>query len=375
MTTLHLASDTTTHSSQVDEVVGEVRIPGSIRWRFSLTWRGLTVLVAAASLVFAAHQAVLSVAIIPLAASRSWDMASQGILLSAYFCGQLCSQLAGGWLADRWGGRAPLAAGVLASCIASVLTPVAAQGGRGGLIVIRVLLGVIHGAAAPAVHSLLSAHCPPSRQSTAVAAVAAASLFGTATVFAVTPPLVAHAPWQLAFYLAGGPAIAWLLPWALLSLRSDSLSTGRPREIHFTLRALWRTLARRGGRVATTQPQNDTSLAPIVEEDENALSEERAALDEEKGRAARLAAWLRPSGWMPTGTPTSSQGPQSYQRGPPSDDGISDSGTDWSDGLATAYKARLAAAPRGVAALLAQREVWAICVAQFASESDSFMYC
>lgn len=337
------------------ETVGELRIPfASQRWSLALSWRGLTVLVSASSFVFATHQALLAVAIIPLASLRDWDQASQGILLSAYFCGQLCSQLAGGWLADRWGGRGPLAAGVLASSVASVLTPVAAAGGRGGLIVIRVLLGVVHGAAAPAAHSLLSAHCPPARQSSAVAAVTGATLFGTAAVFLLVPPLLARAPWQLAFYLAGGPAAAWLLPWAALSLQGTAAPPGGPRPVHFTLRALWRTVARpmRGA----APPAGEGALAPIVEEEE----------DEERGRAARLAAWLRPSGWAPAAPAPGSA------RAPPSDDGASDAGTEWSDGVATGYKARLADAPRGPAALMARREVWAICVAQFAGSWGAY---
>ncbi|KFM28757.1 putative anion transporter 4, chloroplastic [Auxenochlorella protothecoides] len=222
-------------SSVAVEAVGELRLPWT-RAAYALTWRGLTALVSLAVALFAAHASLLAVAIIPMAARYGWDPASQGVLLSASYSGQLCSQLAGGLLADRWGGRAPLAAGVVASSLASLLTPVATAGGRGGLVVVRVLLGLAQGAATPAVHSLLSAHCPPARQTTAAAAVAAATLFGTAL----------------------------------------------------------------------------------------------------------------------------------------SDDGLSEAGTDWSDGVATAHKARLAALPSGFAALLRQREVWAICVAQFAGSWGAY---
>ncbi|KAK2076741.1 hypothetical protein QBZ16_005501 [Prototheca wickerhamii] len=309
------------------ETVGELRVPfASQRWSLALTWRGLTVLVSASSFVFATHQALLAVAIIPLASLRGWDQASQGILLSAYFCGQLCSQLAGGWLADRWGGRGPLAAGVLASSVASVLTPVAAAGGRGGLIVIR---------------------------SSAVAAVTGATLFGTAAVFLLVPPLLARTPWQLAFYLAGGPAAAWLLPWAALSLQGTAAPPGGPRPVHFTLRALWRTVAR--PCAAPRRPR--------------ARARWRRSWRRRRTRSAGARrAWPRGCGPRAGRRPR----PRPARRAPPSDDGASDAGTEWSDGVATGYKARLADAPRGPAALMARREVWAICVAQFAGSWGAY---
>ncbi|KAL6768092.1 PHT4H [Auxenochlorella protothecoides x Auxenochlorella symbiontica] len=343
-------------SSVAVEAVGELRLPWT-RAAYALTWRGLTALVSLAVALFAAHASLLAVAIIPMAARYGWDPASQGVLLSASYSGQLCSQLAGGLLADRWGGRAPLAAGVVASSLASLLTPVATAGGRGGLVVVRVLLGLAQGAATPAVHSLLSAHCPPARQTTAAAAVAAATLFGTALVFGAAPPLLARAPWQLAFYLAGGAALAWLAPWAALALAPGPRAPVAPT--HFTLGALWRGLAphARQGMNGGVTPRDapPAGLAPIAEE------------GADRARAGRLAAWI--PGWPGWASPMPGPGPLSAEQ---SDDGLSEAGTDWSDGVATAHKARLAALPSGFAALLRQREVWAICVAQFAGSWGAY---
>src|SRR5260370_29784318 len=52
----------------------------------------------------------ISVAIIPLARQFSYDSAKQGVVLSAIFWGYIWTQLAGGWMADRFGGHRVLAA-------------------------------------------------------------------------------------------------------------------------------------------------------------------------------------------------------------------------------------------------------------------------
>jgi hypothetical protein len=62
-----------------------------------------------------------------------------------------------GTLADRYGGKAVLAAGVALWSLFTGLTPQAAAGGAASLLAARVLLGVGEGVAFPAVHSLIGA--------------------------------------------------------------------------------------------------------------------------------------------------------------------------------------------------------------------------
>ena len=47
------------------------------------------------------------------------------------------------------------------------------------------------------------------------------------------------------------------------------------------------------------------------------------------------------------------------------EDGVSEAGTDWSDGIAVAYRAHQSRLGTGFAALMQTREVWAICIAQY----------
>ena len=146
-------------------------------------WLTLTFLAAVAIFVCYADRSNISTAIIPMAKDFGWDKIQSGGVLSAFFYGYAMTQLVGGRLADSFGGKRVLALGVIGWSLATFVTPWAAAAGAVPLVAARVLLGAGEGVAFPAVHSLISRHVPKDRQSTAVAAVTAASYGGAAFAF------------------------------------------------------------------------------------------------------------------------------------------------------------------------------------------------
>ena len=76
----------------------------------------------------------ISVAIIPMSAELGWDPRTQAAVLSAFFVGYLVTQVIGGRLADRFGGKIVLAAGVLSWSFFTMVTPWAALGGLTALL-------------------------------------------------------------------------------------------------------------------------------------------------------------------------------------------------------------------------------------------------
>ena len=76
-------------------------------------WFKLTVLTAVAIFICYADRSNISTAIIPMAQQYGWDKVAQGGVLSAFFYGYALTQLVGGRLADRFGGKPVLTAGVL----------------------------------------------------------------------------------------------------------------------------------------------------------------------------------------------------------------------------------------------------------------------
>ena len=176
-------------------------------------WTNLTVLAAAAIFICYADRANISTAIIPMAAQFGWDKVAEGGVLSAFFYGYALTQLLGGRLADKFGGKPVLTAGVLGWSLATFMTPIAAAAGAAPLVLARVALGAGEGVAFPAVHTMISRHVPRHRQSTAVAAVTAASYGGAAFAFGVTPAVVLHGGWEAAFFTFGTAAVLWVPFW------------------------------------------------------------------------------------------------------------------------------------------------------------------
>ena len=61
-----------------------------------------------------------------MAQEFGWDQTTRGIVLSSFFYGYLATQVLGGWLADRYGGKIVLGCGVLLWSLFTFSTPPAA---------------------------------------------------------------------------------------------------------------------------------------------------------------------------------------------------------------------------------------------------------
>ena len=77
----------------------------------------------------------------PLNGEFKWDAEEQGLILSAYFYGNLVTQLIGGTMAEKYGGKWVFASAGLLGAIGSLLSPVAARAGMGWFIASRALFG------------------------------------------------------------------------------------------------------------------------------------------------------------------------------------------------------------------------------------------
>ena len=72
----------------------------------------------------------------------SWDKDLQGLILGSFFYGYICTQIPGGWLAEKFGGKWLFGLGVLGTAILTLLTPVAARLSVGTLLAVRVVEGI-----------------------------------------------------------------------------------------------------------------------------------------------------------------------------------------------------------------------------------------
>ncbi|EKX38160.1 hypothetical protein GUITHDRAFT_158528 [Guillardia theta CCMP2712] len=170
-----------------------------------------------------ADRANIADAILPMSAELGFARSVEGIVLSSFFIGYASTQIAGGWLSDKFGGKNVLSVAVFLWSVATVFTPVFARSGLYNLILIRILMGVGEGPAFPAIHSMISRTIPNERKTTVVAIVTAASYVGSLLAFAVCPAIMASSSWDSVFYSFGSLGLVWLPLWFLYTRFFPSL--------------------------------------------------------------------------------------------------------------------------------------------------------
>ncbi|HVA80532.1 MAG TPA: MFS transporter, partial [Candidatus Binataceae bacterium] len=157
----------------------------------------------------------ISVAIIPLARRFSYGAGAQGVILSAFFWGYFCTQLAGGWMADRFGGRRVLGAGVAAWSLATLLTPAAAAISFAALFAIRVALGLGEGVNFPAIHSLTARWMLATERARALSLNFSGMYLGTVLALLASPVIIGAFGWPALFYISGALGLVWVAAWML----------------------------------------------------------------------------------------------------------------------------------------------------------------
>ena len=71
-----------------------------------------------------------------------WDENEQNWILSSFFYGYIITQIPGGWLAGRFGGKWLFGLGILCTAVLTLLTPLAASAGIEYFFAVRVFEGI-----------------------------------------------------------------------------------------------------------------------------------------------------------------------------------------------------------------------------------------
>ena len=155
----------------------------------------------------------ISVAIIPMAEQFGWTDTERGVVLSSFFVGYLVTQVLGGSLAARFGGKAVLGFGVLWWSLFTLLTPLSAMTSFPALIAVRILMGLGEGVAFPATYNLLGRWVPPQERTRAAAFNLSAIPLGTLVAVSTTPIIALTFGWPAVFYSFGAVGFVWFLFW------------------------------------------------------------------------------------------------------------------------------------------------------------------
>eukprot|EP00898_Chlorokybus_atmophyticus_P000493 jgi/Chlat1/1444/Chrsp12S02001 len=151
-------------------------------------------LCALSTMVCYADRVNVSVAILSMASDRGWDAITQGWILSSFFYGYLTTQLLGGVLAQKFGGKRLLNFAVAWWSAFTYLTPAAAKHSLPALILARVLMGMGEGMCFPGGVTL-----------------------GTVSALVLSPWIITRYGWPTVFYTFGAAGFAWCACWTFLA--------------------------------------------------------------------------------------------------------------------------------------------------------------
>ena len=129
------------------------------------------------------------------------------------------TQIPGGILAERYGGKIVFGTGIALTTLCCLLTPLAAHGGVGTMIAIRILTGLSEGVTYPTANSMISKWVPSVERTRLGAFVLAGTQFGTVISLPLSGWLCSIDwidGWPLAFYVPGIVGVLWLIGWFTL---------------------------------------------------------------------------------------------------------------------------------------------------------------
>ncbi|XP_063848009.1 sialin-like [Scylla paramamosain] len=148
-----------------------------------------------------------------------WDERAQGLILGAYYYGNVLTNILGGRMAERTGSKPVILLGMLLSSLLSLLSPLAASLSTNFFIGVRLCLGFAQGLVMPAVSRCLVVWVPPYKRSKYNTIVFIGSEIGIVLSLSIGGWLCSQTflgGWPAVFYMFGGAGVVWCVLWGLL---------------------------------------------------------------------------------------------------------------------------------------------------------------
>ncbi|KAM5584541.1 putative anion transporter 5 [Rosa sericea] len=154
------------------------------------------------------------------------NQSSKGTILSTFYYGYACSQVPGGWAAQKIGGRKVLLLSFVLWSATCALVPL--DPNRIFVLVIaRLLVGVAQGFIFPSIHTVLAQWVPPHERSRSVSLTTSGMYLGAAAGMLLLPSLVKYRGPQSVFLAEAALGAMWSLLW--FKYASDPPSSQHPK--------------------------------------------------------------------------------------------------------------------------------------------------
>ena len=157
-----------------------------------------------------------SVAFTALCKAENVPERVEGMVMGAFYWGYGLSQVPGGFLAQRFGGRITLIVSFLGWSAASFLTPTTATNAL-GMSAARVVVGIFQGFLIPSVHTVLSQWVLPHERAKATSLCTSGMYLGSAAAIQFLPSIARHfRDPSVIFRIDAVLGLTWLGLWCWL---------------------------------------------------------------------------------------------------------------------------------------------------------------
>ncbi len=147
------------------------------------------------------------------------DPATSGMVLSSFFWSYTALQAPAGWMVDRYGIKWPYAVAFFLWSLVSAGTALVST--VGGLVAMRLLLGVGEAMVTPASMRFIRSNFVEKERGLAIGVYMSGTKYGPALGAPLAAYLITGYGWQWMFILTGLGCLLWLAPW-LLFVKNDS---------------------------------------------------------------------------------------------------------------------------------------------------------
>ncbi|XP_044011040.1 sialin-like [Aphidius gifuensis] len=165
-------------------------------------------------------RAGLSIAIVVMTTSSNkgdaefdWDLKLQGLILSAFFYGYVSSQIFGGILSSKIGGKKVLGFGIGITALLTIITPPLTRTSVYLLIIVRVFVGICEGVTFPSMHTMWTYWAPPVERTRLATLSLAGSIFGSVFAMPMSGVIAQRFNWDSIFYIYGSLGVLWFFLW------------------------------------------------------------------------------------------------------------------------------------------------------------------
>ncbi|KAK9511341.1 hypothetical protein O3M35_000010 [Rhynocoris fuscipes] len=174
-----------------------------------------------------------------------WDSKTQGLVLSSFFYGYICTQLIGGWLGTKYGGARVYGIGVFVTALFTLFTPFIANISVYLLVALRIIEGIFEGVTYPCIHAVWSVWAPPTERSRMASFAFSGSYFGTVIALPLSGILADNFGWQSIFYITGIIGLIWCaIWWYIVKDNPQDDPYIKPEELDFLKKTLGNTNSR-----------------------------------------------------------------------------------------------------------------------------------